>query len=84
MLYTSGYTVLSNAQRHKIAVERLEREERPTVLKPQVQRHTARRVLVVEDEPLILMSTIDMVEEPDHTVHEAKSAEVALGLLEGH
>jgi CheY-like chemotaxis protein len=65
-------------------VERLEREERPTVLKPQVQRHTARRVLVVEDEPLILMSTIDMVEELGHTVHEAKSAEVALGLLEGH
>ncbi len=74
--------VLSNAQQHKIAVERLEREERPSVLKSQVQRHTALRVLVVEDEPLILMSTIDMVEELGHTVHEAKSAEVALGLVE--
>lgn len=74
--------VLSNAQQHKIAVERLEREERPSVLKSQVQRHTALRILVVEDEPLILMSTIDMVEELGHTVHEAKSAEVALGLME--
>jgi CheY-like chemotaxis protein len=74
--------VLSNAQQHKIAVERLEREDRSPVLNPQVQRHTALRVLVVEDEPLILMSTIDMVEELGHAVHEAKSAEIALDLME--
>lgn len=42
------------------------------------------RVLVVEDEPLILMSTVDMVRELGHAVHEAASAKDALSVLEKH
>lgn len=40
--------------------------------------------MIVEDEPLILMSTVDMVEELGHTVHEASSAEDALVVLENY
>lgn len=40
------------------------------------------RILVVEDEPLILMITIDMLETMGHTVFEAASAEEAISLLE--
>lgn len=36
------------------------------------------RILVVEDEPLILMSTTDMLETMGHVVFEAVSAEEAL------
>lgn len=39
------------------------------------------RVLVVEDEPLILMSTADMLEAMGHVVFEAVSAEEALKVL---
>jgi PAS domain S-box-containing protein len=39
-------------------------------------------ILVVEDEPLIRMSTMDMLEEMGHTIGEAGSAEEALPLLE--
>ncbi|QCL77217.1 MULTISPECIES: response regulator [Agrobacterium] len=74
--------VLSNAQQHKIAVQRLERQEQtPGDSSPQPQTAQA-RVLIVEDEPLILMSTVDMVEELGHSVFEASSAEDALGVLE--
>ncbi|MGV1760889.1 response regulator [Rhizobium sp. A22-96] len=73
--------VLSNAQQHRIAVERLERHEQaPTPT--QVPQSANARVLIVEDEPLILMSTVDLVEELGHAVHEANSAEDALGVLE--
>lgn len=76
--------VLSNARQHQIAVARMERAEQATELKKQkVPRETA-RILVVEDEPLILMSTVDMVSELGHTVHEACSAEDALAVLETH
>jgi CheY-like chemotaxis protein len=62
----------------------MERPEQATELKQQkVPRETA-RILVVEDEPLILMSTVDMVSELGHTVHEACSAEDALAVLETH
>ncbi|SFB57096.1 GAF sensor hybrid histidine kinase [Rhizobium sp. NFR07] len=40
------------------------------------------RILVVEDEPLILMSTTDMLETMGHIVLEAASAEEALSILE--
>jgi signal transduction histidine kinase/DNA-binding response OmpR family regulator/GAF domain-containing protein len=74
--------VLSNAKQHSIAVERLERRDHAPASNPPATRSVNARVLIVEDEPLILMSTVDMVEELGHTVHEANSAEHALGVLE--
>lgn len=76
--------VLSNARQHQIAVERLGRQEQAAEPgQRQITTETA-RVLVVEDEPLILMSTVDMVSELGHTVYEASSAEDALVVLEKH
>ncbi|WP_372353195.1 response regulator [Pararhizobium sp. YC-54] len=40
------------------------------------------RILLVEDEPLILMSTTDMLETMGHSVFEATSAEEALSVFE--
>ncbi|WP_296067342.1 response regulator [uncultured Agrobacterium sp.] len=84
--------VLNNAQQQRIALQRMERQELATASEPVADqeqerkqlesRPTASHVLIVEDEPLILMSTVDMVEELGHTVHEANSAEHALGVLE--
>ncbi len=76
--------VLSNARQHQITVERLERQEQVPPFTRKVGRTESARVLVVEDEPLILMSTVDMVSELGHTAHEAGSAEDALALLETH
>ncbi|KAA0685336.1 response regulator [Neorhizobium sp. P12A] len=76
--------VLSNARQHQIAVERFDRQEQASALAPQVPRAETASVLVVEDEPLILMSTVDMVAELGHTVHEAGSAEDAMAVLENH
>ena len=73
--------VLSNAQQHRIAVERLERQEQTSVSDARRPHSAQARVLIVEDEPLILMSTVDMVRELGHTVHEAGSAEDALVVL---
>lgn len=81
--------VLGNAQQHRIAVERLERHEQvqtstpaaPSPEQASTQSGTT-RILVVEDEPLILMSNVDMVEELGHEVEEAKSAEEALKILD--
>ncbi len=74
--------VLTNAKQHQIALNRLERRDHEPAqdTKPTVDEVT--RVLVVEDEPLILMSTVDMVEELGYTVLEAGSAEGALSILE--
>ena len=74
--------VLSNARQHLIAVERIERLEQTPVHGEPDQEAGATRVLVVEDEPLILMATVDMISELGHTVHEAGSAEDALAVLE--
>ncbi|MGQ8630313.1 response regulator [Agrobacterium sp. DKPNP3] len=84
--------VLNNAQQQRIALQRMERQELATASEPGADqeqqrkqlesRPTVSHVLIVEDEPLILMSTVDMVEELGHTVHEANSAEHALGVLE--
>ncbi|MCR6502139.1 response regulator [Shinella sp. CPCC 101442] len=73
--------VLSNAQQHQIAVERLERHEQEPAQSQQPIKSKAMSVLVVEDEPLILMSTVDMVGELGYLVHEAGSAESALSIL---
>ena len=84
--------VLNNAQQQRIALQRMERQELATASEPGADqeqqrkqlesRPTVSHVLIVEDEPLILMSTVDMAEELGHTVHEANSAEHALGVLE--
>jgi signal transduction histidine kinase/CheY-like chemotaxis protein len=75
--------VLTNARQHQIAVERLVRQEHAAAdPAQQVTRMDMAKVLVVEDEPLILMSTVDMVNELGHDVHEAGSAEDALAVLE--
>lgn len=74
--------VLSNAQQHRIAVDRLVRQEQATAPDHELQQSMATRVLIVEDEPLILMSTVDMAEELGYIVHEANSAEDALNVLE--
>ncbi len=76
--------VLNNARQHQIAVERLGRQEQAADPAQEATRTHAARVLVVEDEPLILMSTVDMVNELGHDVHEASSAEDALAVLEKH
>jgi CheY-like chemotaxis protein len=89
--------VLGNAQQHRIAVERLERHEQAqtsipsapvpasapaSVPEPSSMQNARTRILVVEDEPLILMSNVDMVEELGHEVEEASSAEDALKIME--
>ena len=86
--------VLGNAQQHRVAVERLERHEQSrtaissapaTAPEHNGKQRTRTRILVVEDEPLILMSNVDMVEELGHEVEEAGSAEEALEIMEeGH
>jgi signal transduction histidine kinase/DNA-binding response OmpR family regulator len=73
--------VLGNAQQHQIALERLERYEQGPALNEKPLFSDAMSVLVVEDEPLILMSTVDMVEELGYSVLEAGSAESALSIL---
>ncbi|WP_209091918.1 hybrid sensor histidine kinase/response regulator [Agrobacterium tumefaciens] len=84
--------VLNNAQQQRIALQRMERQGLATASEPVADQEQERKqlesgptvshVLIVEDEPLILMSTVDMVEELGHTAHEANSAEHALGVLE--
>jgi signal transduction histidine kinase/CheY-like chemotaxis protein len=72
--------VLGNAAQHKIAADRLESQE---IKQAQSRLATLPvRILVVEDEPLILMSTVDMLTHLGHSVQEAGSAEEALGILE--
>ncbi|MCB5203791.1 response regulator [Neorhizobium sp. T786] len=71
--------VLGNAAQQKLAKER-------TAAKHRSPGQTSRgdvpvRILVVEDEPLILMSTADMLDELGHLVLEAGSAEDALLVL---
>ncbi|SIQ01698.1 PAS fold-containing protein [Rhizobium sp. RU33A] len=82
--------VLGNAQQHQIAVERMAREhqaaaENSPASAPEPTNRTTfekMRILIVEDEPLILMSTVDMVEELGHAVDEARSAEEAIQILD--
>ena len=50
--------------------------------RPVLARRLEAALLVVEDEPLILMSNVDMVEELGHEVEEASSAEDALKIME--
>ncbi len=72
--------VLGNAAQQKIAAYRLGTQKRGQA-QPQ-QASLPVRILVVEDEPLILMSTVDMLTELGHSVQEAGSAEEAIVILE--
>ncbi|MDO3445559.1 response regulator [Agrobacterium sp. V1] len=74
--------VLSNARQQQIAVEQLDRDEIAHMQSHPVPPLAQVRILVVEDEPLILMSTVDMLIELGHEVFEAGSAEEALAVLE--
>lgn len=74
--------VLSNARQHEIAAMQLEPIEKAPVQNQQVQGTSHLRILVVEDELLILMSTVDMLTDLGHEVHEAESAANALAVLE--
>src|ERR1700741_2595049 len=53
---------------------------KPAVL--QVTPGRTATILVVDDDPLIAMSTVDMLEDLGHTVIEAHSAKRALEILE--
>lgn len=72
--------VLGNAAQHRISADRLGSQETAQPHQPQASLPV--RILVVEDEPLILMSTVDMLAELGHCVQEAGSGEEALGVLE--
>ncbi|QFY62446.1 response regulator [Rhizobium grahamii] len=75
--------VLRNARQHQIALVRLERQEQaPVYNAAQALDNDPTRLLVVEDEPLILMSTVDMASELGYMVLEASTAEDALTILE--
>lgn len=72
--------VLSNAQRDQMAAE--SKESQALMQHKAVSEPAVAGVLIVEDEPLILMSTVDMVSDLGHVVHEAVSAEEALTVME--
>ncbi|WP_165923622.1 PAS domain-containing protein [Bosea sp. BK604] len=58
----------------------------PTLqIEPRVDAEAATRrsILVVDDDPLIAMSTVALLEDLGHVVTEANSAAEALGLVEG-
>ncbi len=55
----------------------------PPASPPQPMRPRALRVLVVEDEILVRMSTVDMIEELGHTALEAGTSREALSLASG-
>jgi PAS domain S-box-containing protein len=50
---------------------------------PQKEAARAAVILVVDDDPLIAMSTVDMLEDLGHTAIEANSAKQALAIVEG-
>lgn len=73
--------VLGNAAHNQIAAERLNAPDE-SLTRDRNDTPTAVRILVVEDEPLILMTTVDMLTDLGHVVHEASSAEAALDILQ--
>jgi signal transduction histidine kinase len=54
----------------------------PAPSAPSQQPSRAAIILVVDDDPLVAMSTVDMLEDLGHTVIEANSADQALKILE--
>jgi signal transduction histidine kinase/DNA-binding response OmpR family regulator len=72
--------VLADAAQQTLAAERMasKRSSDGSVRAP----GQPLRILAVEDEPLILMATVDMLTGLNHAVHEASSGEEALIILE--
>jgi CheY-like chemotaxis protein/signal transduction histidine kinase len=56
----------------------------PAPVSPPVQDNDLMRVLLVEDEEILRLVTIELLEEMGHVVHSAQSAEEALTLLGRH
>jgi len=71
--------VLSNAQQNKTGAETIKTQ---TLIAAKLNQPVISRILVVEDEPFILMSTVDMIGDLGHVVYEAVSAEDALVVME--
>ncbi|WP_430246161.1 PAS domain S-box protein [Neorhizobium sp. DAR64861/K0K2] len=75
--------VLNNSKQEDIAAAHLATETGSHETKTREREEfEAVSVLLVEDEPLIRMSAMDMLEEAGHIAREAGSAEEALALLE--
>jgi signal transduction histidine kinase/DNA-binding response OmpR family regulator len=72
--------VLENAAQHQVSIDPI-----GTPMMVAKSSHPALdervRILVVEDEPLIRMATVEMLEELGHNVSEASTAEEALEVL---
>ena len=63
-------------------------EDMPTTPAPVTEQGTAptvtrRSILVVDDDPLIAMSTVDLLEDLGHSVREANSGDEALEIIHG-
>jgi len=75
--------VLNNHKQQEIAAAHLATDTAISETKTGGREESeAVSVLLVEDEPLIRMSAVDMLEESGHIAREAGSAEEALALLE--
>ncbi|WLS05178.1 response regulator [Shinella oryzae] len=69
------------ANRQSLSISRAQAPQPAISATPARDERSSLRVLVVEDEPLILMSTADMLEAMGQVVFEAVSAEEALKVL---
>ena len=74
--------VLNNSRQNMMAAERLSPSVLPPTLAAPLTEKPKLSVLVVEDEPLIRMATVDMLEELGHSASEAGAAEEALDMLD--
>ncbi|MCW8060736.1 hybrid sensor histidine kinase/response regulator [Agrobacterium tumefaciens] len=74
--------VLNNRHQNVLAAERFDPSMPSQKPAPPLTETLSLSVLVVEDEPLIRMATVDMLEELGHSVSEAGTAEEALDMLD--
>ncbi len=74
--------VLNNRHQNVLAAERFDPSMPSQKPAPPLTETLSLSVLVVEDEPLIRMATVDMLEELGHSVSEAGTAEEALAMLD--
>jgi signal transduction histidine kinase/ActR/RegA family two-component response regulator len=58
--------------------------EHGTTVGPLVGRSAPLRILAVDDDPLVLVSTVSILEEAGHFVRSARSAEMAITVLSEH
>jgi CheY-like chemotaxis protein len=72
--------VLANAAQTTMAAERLAGQDKSEIKAKDADAPL--RILVVEDEPLILMATVDMLSELGHSTLEAGSAEEAMDIMQ--